>query len=114
MPHFILDCSENIIKVKDPKEIILKVHDAAESSGLFSKGDIKVRINPFEHYLAGNGDDDFIHVFANVLEGRNAEQKMDLSKRIIKTLKDMFPEVPIISINVRDFEKDSYCNRSMV
>jgi 5-carboxymethyl-2-hydroxymuconate isomerase len=28
--------------------------------------------------------------------------------------KKMFPELPIISMNVREFEKASYCNKSMV
>jgi len=26
----------------------------------------------------------------------------------------MFPDFPIISINIRDFEKATYCNKSMV
>jgi 5-carboxymethyl-2-hydroxymuconate isomerase len=29
-------------------------------------------------------------------------------------LNALFPEVPIISINIRDFEKTSYCNKSML
>jgi 5-carboxymethyl-2-hydroxymuconate isomerase len=29
-------------------------------------------------------------------------------------LKLIFPDVPIISINIRDFEKATYCNKSMV
>ena len=114
MPHFVLDCSENIIKMKSPKEIIQKVYDTAESTELFDKGDIKVRINPFEFYTIGNTKDDFIHIFANIMEGRSVSEKRNLSEKIISELKLMFPEVPIISINIRDFEKSTYCNRSMV
>lgn len=114
MPHFVIDCSENIIKMKSPKEIIQKVYDTAESTELFDKGDIKVRINPFQYYNVGNTDNDFIHIFGNIMEGRTDAQKMNLSERIISELKLMFPEVPIISINIRDFEKASYCNKSMV
>lgn len=114
MPHFVIDCSENIIKIKSPKEIIQKVYDTAESTDLFDKGDIKVRINPFEYYTIGNSKNDFIHIFANIMEGRDASQKKNLSERIITELKLMFPDVPIISINIRDFEKASYCNKSMV
>ncbi|WKK67085.1 5-carboxymethyl-2-hydroxymuconate Delta-isomerase [Lutimonas zeaxanthinifaciens] len=114
MPHFVLDCSENIIKMKSPKEIIQKVYDTAESTELFDKGDIKVRINPFEFYTIGNTKDDFIHIFANIMEGRSVSEKRNLSEKIISELKLMFPEVPIISINIRDFEKATYCNRSMV
>ena len=114
MPHFVIDCSENIIKLKSPKEIIQKVYDTAESTGLFDKGDIKVRINPFQYYNIGNTDDDFIHIFANIMEGRTTSQKKNLSEQIITKLKAMFSEVPIISINIRDFEKATYCNKSMV
>ena len=114
MPHFVIDCSENIIRIKSPKEIIQKVYDTAESTNLFDKGDIKVRINPFEYYNIGNTKDDFIHIFANIMEGRNVSQKKNLSERIIAELKLMFPDVPIISINIRDFEKATYCNKSMI
>lgn len=48
------------------------------------------------------------------MEGRTAFQKKNLSDRIIIALKLMFFEVPIISINIRDFEKATYCNKSMV
>ncbi|TCI90672.1 5-carboxymethyl-2-hydroxymuconate Delta-isomerase [Tenacibaculum sp. M341] len=114
MPHFVIDCSKDIINIKSPKEIIQKVYDTADSTGLFAKGDIKVRINPFEYYTVGNTDDDFIHIFANIMEGRSVEQKKSLSDKIVSELKMMFPEVPIISINIRDFEKATYCNKSMV
>ncbi|WP_074408658.1 MULTISPECIES: 5-carboxymethyl-2-hydroxymuconate Delta-isomerase [Aquimarina] len=114
MPHFILDCSEHIIQLKSPEEIIQAVYNAADATGLFTAGDIKVRINPFKHYTVGNTKDDFIHVFGNLMEGRNDHQKADLSKKIVSTLKTMFPDVPILSINLREFEKSSYCNKTMV
>lgn len=114
MPHFVIDCSENILKLKSPKEIIQKVYDTAESTELFDKGDIKVRINPFEYYTIGNTSHDFIHIFGNMMEGRTTSQKKSLSNKIIRQLKLMFPEVPVISINIRDFEKATYCNKSMV
>ena len=105
MPHFVIDCSKNIIQLKSPEEIIQKVYDTAEATELFEKGDIKVRINPFEYYTIGNTKNDFIHIFGNIMEGRTAVQKKNLSERIITELKSMFPQVPIISINIRDFEK---------
>jgi 5-carboxymethyl-2-hydroxymuconate isomerase len=114
MPHFVIDCSESIIKSKAPMEIIQKVYDTAEATKLFDKGNIKVRINSFEYYNNGNAKDDFIHIFANIMEGRTVSQKKNLSERIISELKLMLPEIPIISINIRDFEKASYCNTAMV
>ncbi|GAB5564325.1 MAG: hypothetical protein Wins2KO_13880 [Winogradskyella sp.] len=114
MPHFVIECSENIINIKSPKEVIQKVYDTAESTDLFDKGDIKVRINPYKYYNVGNSESDFIHIFANIMEGRTVSQKKNLSERVILELKLMFPNIPVISINIRDFEKATYCNKSMI
>ena len=83
MPHFVLDCSNTVIKSQSPESILQLVYNAAESTGLFDPEDIKVRINPFEYYMVGNTKDDFIHIFANIMEGRTTEQKANLSKRIV-------------------------------
>lgn len=114
MPHFVIDCSEQIIKLKSPESIMQIVYDAAKSTELFIPEEIKVRITAFQHYNVGNTKDYFIHVFANIMEGRNTDQKAHLSKSIVTELKLMFPEVPIISMNIRDFEKQTYCNRAMI
>lgn len=114
MPHLVIDCSSNVLRLKTPAEIIRAVHDTAEATQLFAKGDIKVRINVYEHYTVGNTDNDFIHVFGHIMEGRNTAQKSALSTNIIRMLKSMFPDVPVISMNVVDFEKATYCNRKMI
>lgn len=114
MPHFVIECSENITRQKSPKEIMQVVYNTAGSTNLFAEGDIKVRINSFEHYILGNSKNDFIHIFANVMEGRTIAQKKNLSENIVRELKRMFPNVSVISINIRDFEKATYCNKSMV
>jgi 5-carboxymethyl-2-hydroxymuconate isomerase len=114
MPHFIIDCSENIIKTKPAEEIMKIVHDAAEGTGLFEKGDIKVRINSFTYFNNGNTKNEFLHIFGYVMEGRTPEQKANLSKVIMQQLKSILPALPILSMNVDDFEKETYCNKSMV
>lgn len=115
MPHFILDCSENILKKQDPKEVLQAILETAFATDLFkSINDIKVRLNPFKHSLVLNSDTDFIHVFANIMEGRNTEQKANLSQEIVSKLNLLFPDVSVISINIRDFEKATYFNKSML
>jgi len=114
MPHFVIDCSVSILKLKSPEDILRAVHDTAEATQLFAKGDIKARINAYEHYTVGNTHNDFIHVFGHIMEGRNTAQKSSLSRSIIDVLKAMFPDVPVISMNVVDFEKATYCNRKMI
>lgn len=114
MPHFVIECSENIIQLKTPEEIIQAVYNTAEATKLFAAGDIKVRIKPYALYTVAGTGNDFIHVFAYIMQGRNTEQKAGLSKQMVSKLKAMLPEVPVISMNVMDFEKETYCNRSMV
>jgi 5-carboxymethyl-2-hydroxymuconate isomerase len=114
MPHFIIDCSENIIKLKSPEEIMQAVYEIAESTGLFAENDIKVRINPYTHFKLGADKKNFIHVFGYIMEGRTKEQRANLSKKIINRLNEMFPDISILSMNISDFEKATYCNKAML
>lgn len=114
MPHFIIDCSENVIRLKSADDIMQEVFNSALSTDLFVESEIKVRINPFSYYNNGNSLDDFIHVFGYIMEGRNTDQKAKLSKEIVSKLNEILPEVPVISINIMDFEKSSYFNKTMI
>ena len=114
MPHFLIDCSETIFELHTEAEIIDKVHLAAKSTELFNENDIKVRVNSFKKYSTGNKIEDFIHVFAHIMEGRSSEQKLGLSKKIVQTLTSMFPNVPNIGANVIEFENENYYNRNML
>ncbi|MFP7655131.1 5-carboxymethyl-2-hydroxymuconate Delta-isomerase [Chryseobacterium proteolyticum] len=114
MPHFIIDCSENILDQKSPGEIMNAVYETAENSGLFAKGDIKVRLTPFKYYKMDDGKESFIHIFGNIMGGRTIEQKASLSRQIIERLNLMFPDIPILSINIQEFEAATYCNKSLI
>ncbi|MFZ1688090.1 MAG: 5-carboxymethyl-2-hydroxymuconate Delta-isomerase [Flavobacteriales bacterium] len=114
MPHFILDLSPPVVTLVRPDALMHAVHDTADASGLFAKGDIKVRIRKYKQYLVGGAQQDFIHVFGYIMEGRMAEQKKALSVAIVTRLKELLPSVPVISMNVMEFEKATYTNRTMV
>ena len=114
MPHFIIDCSEGILKSHSEEEIIEQVHISAVSTELFNKNDVKVRVNVFENYSTGDKKEDFIHVFANIMQGRSIEQRLNLSQTIVRDLTLMFPLVPNIGTNVIEFEKTTYFNRNML
>lgn len=114
MPHFIIDCSENIIGQKSPDEIMQAVYDTAETTGLFAANDIKVRLCLFQYFKLGEGKKDFIHISGNIMEGRSTEQKANLSNKIIERLNEMFPDVSILSINIREFEKATYSNKALI
>lgn len=114
MPHFIIDCSENITRQKSPDEIMRAVYDVAEATGLFAADDIKVRLRPYQYFKLGAGRKDFIHIFGNIMEGRSAEQKADLAEKIIGRLDEMFPDISILSINIREFERATYSNKALI
>ena len=90
------------------------VYSTAEATGLFSPGDIKVRIRPYTYFIVAGKRDSFIHVFSYIMEGRTDAQQHDLSKKIVSQLKSIFPAVPVISMNIQEFEKRNYCKKSMV
>ncbi len=117
MPHFIIDCSESILSLADPDELMQSVYSAAESTGLFASsgvGGIKVRLHPYRHFSNVDAHEHFVHVFANIMQGRTQEQKRALSEKVVRALKGLLPAVDIISMNVRDFEKATYCNATMI
>lgn len=114
MPHFVIECSQHVLTMAPAEEIIRTVYDTAVSSGLFAVADIKVRIMPYSMYTVAGTDNDFVHVFAYIMQGRNTEQKASLSRQVVSRLNTLFPAVPVISMNVMDFEKATYCNKSML
>ena len=114
MPHFIIECSENILAQRTPDEMMQAVYAVAEASHLFAKNDIKVRLNPYAYYKLGENKKDFIHVFAHIMEGRSTEQKAALSRTVIERLNELFPNLSILSMNVHEFELATYCNKSLI
>ena len=114
MPHFIIDCSENILEQKSPHEIMQAVYQVAEASRLFAENDIKVRLNPYQYFKLGESKKDFIHIFGNIMEGRSTEQKANLSRKMIERLNEMFPDISILSMNIREFEKSTYSNKALI
>jgi 5-carboxymethyl-2-hydroxymuconate isomerase len=114
MPHFVVDCSQGIVRQRSGEEILARLHRAVNSTGLFEEPDIKVRINPFPVYAVGGGKEDFIHVFSYIMQGRTIGQRADLSRKIVSELADLFPAVHRIATNIAEFEKATYLNRDML
>ncbi|MEQ9298954.1 MAG: 5-carboxymethyl-2-hydroxymuconate Delta-isomerase [Cyclobacteriaceae bacterium] len=114
MPHFLIDCSDDVIVERSKVEIMSAVHQAAVDSGLFDPKDIKVRARPFDEYMVGGATEPFIHIFSHIMQGRTTEQKAMLSKKVVRVVSDMFPKVNFIAMNVDEFEKATYCNKAML
>jgi len=113
MPHFIIHTNKTFIDQQDPNKIMQAVFAEAKASGLFPSSIIKVRIIPFEHSIVDGTDQDLVHIVAWIMGGRTTEQKKDLADRIVAELGTSFPELPTISIDVRDIDPPTYSNREL-
>ncbi len=114
MPHFIIECSDNILEQNNAREIMRVIYDQAEASGLFAKNDIKVRLTSYKDYLLADGKSSFLHVFGHIMEGRTESQKALLSKNIIQKLNGLLPELSILSMNISEFHLSTYCNKFII
>ncbi|WP_347218554.1 5-carboxymethyl-2-hydroxymuconate Delta-isomerase [Chryseobacterium sp.] len=114
MPHFIIECSQNVLQQRTPDEIMDAVYNAAGSTDLFAVNDIKVRLQPYQYYRLGEGKKNFLHVFGYIMQGRSTEQKADLSKRICTRLTELFPDISFLSVNISEFETNTYSNRALI
>lgn len=111
IPHFVIDCSIDVLRNCPEEQLIDEVFLAAESTQLFVTGEIKVRVNTFEKWRVGNKKEEFIHVFSSIMEGRTVSQKAQLLNEIIKVLSRIFPNVLNIAMNISEFQKAAYLNR---
>ncbi|WP_045503204.1 5-carboxymethyl-2-hydroxymuconate Delta-isomerase [Chryseobacterium sp. StRB126] len=114
MPHFIIECSQDILQQKTPDEIMDAVYNMAESTGLFAVNDIKVRLQPYQYYRLGEGKKNFLHVFGHIMQGRSNEQKANLSKLISTRLTELLPDVSFLSVNISEFEAATYSNKALI
>ena len=53
-------------------------------------------------------------VFGQIVEGRTTEQKQALSTAVVQALTTLLPAVEIVSMNVSDFERETYRSATMV
>lgn len=114
MPHFVIDCSGQLLRIHSEESILARVHRVANASGLFEESDIKVRIRPYAIHAVGGGREDFIHAFAWIMQGRSIEQRAALAQAIVAELAGMFPQLPRIAANIAEFEQATYFNRGML
>ncbi|MBO9730235.1 MAG: 5-carboxymethyl-2-hydroxymuconate Delta-isomerase [Chitinophaga sp.] len=114
MPHFIIECSANVLAIQPAEVLMDTVHDTAAATGLFADNDIKVRIVPFEYYKLGAGKNSFLHIFGYIMQGRTTDQKAHLAKVIIEKIAPLLPDISFVSINISEFEAATYCNRSLI
>ncbi|MBX3512223.1 MAG: 5-carboxymethyl-2-hydroxymuconate isomerase [Xanthobacteraceae bacterium] len=85
MPHFVIEYSANLEPDVDLRAVVDAVHKSAVDSGLFKIGGIRVRTLRHEIYKIADGNPEhaFLHVRANILEGRSVEDRERLGNAMI-------------------------------
>lgn len=114
MPHFIIDCSQDILQLRTPEELMDAVYETADATGLFAPNDIKVRLHPHQYYRLGTDKRNFLHVFGYIMEGRTTEQKTHLSRQISIRLSELLTDISFLSVNINDFEAATYSNKALI
>ncbi|ASZ13697.1 5-carboxymethyl-2-hydroxymuconate Delta-isomerase [Chitinophaga pendula] len=114
MPHFVIECSSNVLAQQPAAIIMDTVYAAAESTGLFAPNDIKVRIRCYDDYKLGDEKDSFLHIYASIMEGRTTAQKAALSDIVIQKLAPLLADISFLSMNVWEFEQATYSNKSLI
>jgi 5-carboxymethyl-2-hydroxymuconate isomerase len=114
MPHFIIDCSQDILQLRTPEELMDALYEVADATGLFAPNDIKVRLQPYQYYRLGTGKKNFLHVFGYIMEGRTKKQKAHLSRQISTRLSELLTDISFLSVNINDFEAATYSNKALI
>ncbi|TZG00120.1 5-carboxymethyl-2-hydroxymuconate Delta-isomerase (plasmid) [Chryseobacterium panacisoli] len=114
MPHFIIDCSQDILQLRTPEELMDALYETADATGLFAPNDIKVRLKPYQYYRLGIQKKNFLHVFGYIMEGRTPEQKAHLSKQICTKLSELLADISFLSVSINDFEAATYSNKALI
>ncbi|EZH77469.1 MAG: 5-carboxymethyl-2-hydroxymuconate isomerase [Pseudomonas sp.] len=111
MPHCLIEAAREVSELINPQELVQLVHDQAAESGLFQPGEVKVRLSLYEHHCVGGEPGSFVHLIFYVLAGRSDDDKRALSRRIVRALVQRLPQVPAISLDVRDIRREVFSNR---
>lgn len=94
MPHFVIEYSANLEPDIDLHAIVDAVHAAAAGSGLFKIGGIRVRTLRHDIYKIADGNPAhaFLHVRANILEGRSVEDREKLGNTTLAAVDALLAE----------------------
>lgn len=108
MPHFIIECNTGTSETTSIDTVVQKVFDAALNSGLFARSNIKARARIYDASLVAGEDHDFVHVWGYIREGRTDDQKRTLSERIVSDIKSIYPDIFLVSCDIRELDEASY------
>ena len=94
MPHFIIEHSSNVGQSHDLKLLGEIIRDAADATGVFPLGGIRVRFHSCETYVIADGhpDNAFLSVIVRIGAGRDLETKRKAGQVVFDAICDFFED----------------------
>lgn len=110
MPNLVMEYSNSVDERVNVQGLLEDLHQVAIQSGLFDIASIKSRALRCHNWLIGEEGDsvDFIHLSFELLDGRSAEQKRELSRQLMEVLVQQASHVRSLTVNIRDMDKESF------
>lgn len=111
MPHFVIEQGNALLNDADINDALQITLDCGGRMDFINKDDIKVRLQPYTHFVAGDDRTSFLHITAYLLDGRPDALKETLAIALRDELGQRFSQVQSISIDVRDMNRACYKKR---
>lgn len=108
MPHCLIEYSESLTEQQSVQSMMEAVFDAVEQSGLFERSHIRVRATAFADYLLASPDEGFVHVTIKLHQGRNPEQRKQLSSELLQALLNLGFSKTSITVETVEMDTPSY------
>lgn len=92
MPHFILECTDNIREQAELPELFRKAHDFLIGTGLYPVAGIRSRVHWLDTWRMADGEADyaFVHMSLKIGYGRSAEEREYTAQGLFELIKTHF------------------------
>ncbi|EEG08577.1 5-carboxymethyl-2-hydroxymuconate Delta-isomerase [Pseudogulbenkiania ferrooxidans] len=92
MPHFIVECTDNIRKQADLPALFKKAHEYLAGTGLFPIGGIRSRAHWLDTYRMADGEENyaFVHMTLKIGAGRSLEDRRRVGEELFALIKAHF------------------------
>ena len=92
MPHFIVECTENLREQADLPGLFARVNEALAATGIFPLGGIRSRAHWVDTWQMADGRHDyaFVHMTLKIGAGRSLESRQQVGEMLFALIKDHF------------------------
>lgn len=120
MPHFKIECSNNIAESLDARSLFSRLHPLLAELGPFQIADMKSRLMRHNDFFVSDGTPSkaFVHLELAILSGRDPQLKKNVSAKLLEFLKNEFQpslgsRVCSFTVEIRDLDRDYYAKEAV-